>query len=190
MKGVDLVIACDVETAFTDAAAVFGPQKGASPKQVELLSRRLASLMDGYRNDYGVDLRDVTGAGAAGGLAGGLFVLGGQIVRGVDAVVEEVGLEDRIEAADLVITGEGFLDAASFAGKVVGGITELGEWAGKPVFIVVGDADADGLAAAQAQPNAPQVVSLTATHGEDAAHGFTAELISSAVSQYLQSVRR
>lgn len=187
MKGVKLEIACDVETAFTEAAAVFGQQKGASPKQVELLTRRLVSLLDTYRTDYDVDLDGVSGAGAAGGLAGGLVVLGGQIVRGIDAVAEAVELDDRIEAVDLVITGEGFLDGASFAGKVVGGIVERAGWSDKPVLVIVGDADGDGLAAAARCDPSPAVISLTAQHGEDAARADTVALIRSEVSCYLQS---
>lgn len=189
MKSVELVIACDVETEFTDAAAVFAPQKGASPKQVELLSRRLITLLDGYRNDYGVDLEGVAGAGAAGGLAGALMVLGGRIVRGIDAVAEAVELEDRLEEVDVVITGEGFLDAASFAGKVVGGVLELAEWANKPALVVVGDADDDGLAAAIERDPSPDVISLSGRHGEAAARARTTELIQSEVAAYLSSFR-
>ena len=190
MKGVDLVIACDVETWFTDAAAIFGPQKGATAKQVELLSRRLVTLMDGYRNDYGVDLADVAGAGAAGGLAGGLVVLGGRIVRGIDAVADAVELDDRLEIADAVITGEGFLDGASFAGKVVGGVVERAEWANKPVAVIVGDSDADGLAAAAACDPSPTVISLTAAHGEDAARADTVALVRAATARYLGALAR
>jgi glycerate kinase len=188
MKGVELLIACDVDTPFTDAASVFGPQKGASPKQVELLERRLITLLSGYRDDYAIDLTDVEGAGAAGGLAGGLVVLGGRIVRGVDAVADEVELDDRIEASDLVVTGEGFLDAASFAGKVVGGMVERAEWAKRPVVVVVGDADDAGLAAAAACPSPPHVISLTALHGEDAAQAFTTQLVRDEVLRYLESL--
>jgi glycerate kinase len=189
MKGVDLVVACDVETLFVDAARVFAPQKGATPKQVELLERRLLTLQDGYRTDYEVDLSDVVGAGAAGGLAGGLVVLGGKIMSGIEAVAEHLELDDRIEAADLIVTGEGFLDAASFAGKVVGGIVEHAEWADKPVLVIVGDADDEGLAAAAACPVAPTVVSLTEHYGEDAARADTEALIAREVSNFLSSFR-
>ncbi|HVT78630.1 MAG TPA: glycerate kinase [Acidimicrobiales bacterium] len=189
MKGVELVIACDVETLFVDAARVFGPQKGASPKQVELLERRLASLQEGYRADYGVDLADVIGAGAAGGLAGGLVVLGGTIMPGIEAVADHVDLDDRIEEADLVITGEGFLDGASFAGKVVGGIVERASWSATPVLVVVGDADDEGLAAAEACASPPDVVSLTARFGEDASRADTEALIALVVAEYLGGFR-
>jgi glycerate kinase len=190
MKAVDLVIACDVETLFVDAARVFAPQKGATAKQVELLERRLATLQDGYRDDYGVDLTDVIGAGAAGGLAGGLVVLGGKIMSGVDAVAEHLDLDDRIEAADLVVTGEGFLDGASFAGKVVGGLVERAEWGETPVLVIVGDADEEGLAAAAACSVAPTVVSLTERYGEDAARGDTENLVAQETANVLASTRQ
>ncbi len=76
LRGVELVVACDVRTSFVDAAAVFGPQKGASPSQVELLTRRLERLADVYVHDHGVDVRPLVGGGAAGGLAGGLAAAG------------------------------------------------------------------------------------------------------------------
>lgn len=187
LKGSELIVACDVETLFVDAARIFGPQKGATPKQVELLGRRLATLLEAYQTDYGVDLSDVPGAGAAGGLAGALMVLGGQIVRGVDAVADAVELDDRIEEADVVITGEGFLDGASFAGKVVGGIVERADWASKPVCVLVGDADAEGLGAAALCEPPPEVISLTARHGEDAARARTTELIRDEVARFLRA---
>ena len=186
MKGVELVIACDVATPFLDAARVFAPQKGASPKQVELLERRLATLLDGYRRDYGVDLSNVAGAGAAGGLAGGLVVLGGRIESGIDAVAEHVEFDDRVEDADLVVTGEGFLDAASFAGKVVGGVIERASWTNKPVLLIVGAADEEGLTAARRCEQPPTVVSLTTLHGEEAARARTLELVEREVARYLR----
>ena len=73
----EVIVACDVVTvAFTDAARLFAPQKGASAAQVEVLSHRLASLAARYRRETGVDVTSVPGAGAAGGLAGGLLALG------------------------------------------------------------------------------------------------------------------
>jgi glycerate kinase len=190
LKGVELVIACDVDTNFLDAARVFAPQKGATPKQVELLERRLVSLMDGYRADYGVDLDGVEGAGAAGGLAGGLLMLGGRVVRGIDAVADAIELDDRVEEADLLITGEGFLDGASFAGKVVGGVVERADWASKRVCVIVGDADEEGLGAARLCEPPPDVISLTERHGEDAARAETATLIRSEVAAYLRGLRQ
>jgi glycerate kinase len=123
--GVPVTVACDVATAFADAAAVYGPQKGASPAQVGLLTRRLEQLAGVYRDRTGVDVSTLESAGAAGGLAGGLAAIGARLEPGFDVVAELVGLEDALGRADLVVTGEGKLDATSFAGKVVGGVLDL-----------------------------------------------------------------
>jgi glycerate kinase len=143
LRGVNLLVACDVTTRFVDAAPVFGPQKGASPAQVRMLSGRLDRLVQVYRDEFGVDVSDIEGAGAAGGLAGALAALGGRLVPGFDLVADEIDLYDTLATADLVITGEGHMDAQSFEGKVVGGVQELCATLGKPVGAVVGDADDD-----------------------------------------------
>jgi glycerate kinase len=164
LRGVKLEAACDVRTAFVDAARVFAPQKGASPAQVALLTRRLERLIEVYRRDFGVDVGPLVGAGAAGGLAGGLAVLGGELVSGFDLVAEEIGLSDRVEAADLVVTGEGFLDEESFDGKVVGEVLSLAREVGRPVLAVVGEV-LDGVAV----PAGMQVASLVERCGRVAA---------------------
>ena len=140
LHNVELVVACDVTTLFLDAAAVFAPQKGASPAQVALLGRRLHRLAQVYEEDYGTDVRPLVGGGAAGGLAGGLGAIGATLVPGFEVVAEAVELAERIEGADLVVTGEGFLDDQSFQGKAVGGVVELAAEAGIPVLVVVGEA--------------------------------------------------
>jgi glycerate kinase len=145
-RSVELEVACDVRTRFVDAAAVFAPQKGASPAQVGMLTARLAQLAQRYRAELGVDVTELVGGGAAGGLAGGLAALGGRIVPGFELVAEHVDLPARIGAADAVVTGEGYLDPQSLDGKVVGGVCELAAAAGKPVVVVVGDADPDVVA--------------------------------------------
>ena len=141
LRGIEVLVACDVTTRFTDAAKVFGPQKGASPAQIEWLTGRLSALAERYRTDYGVDVSDIPGAGAAGGLAGALAALGGRLVPGFDLIADEIDLADRLDAADLVITGEGYLDEQSFDGKVVGGVCHLGDMARRRVRILVGDGD-------------------------------------------------
>lgn len=143
LRGVELLVACDVTTPFTRAADVFGPQKGASPAQVAMLTGRLERLVQIYRTEHGVDVAELPGAGAAGGLAGGLAALGGRLVPGFELVADEVDLHDRIATADLVITGEGRLDATSFSGKVVGGVQAIAASLGVPVGAVVGVADDD-----------------------------------------------
>jgi glycerate kinase len=143
LRGVQLLVACDVRTRFVDAAAVFGPQKGASPAQVKLLSGRLERLAQMYQHEFGVDVREVQGSGAAGGLAGGLVALGGRLLPGFDLVADELDLHDAVADADIVITGEGYCDEQSFEGKVVGGVQALAETAGKRFGAVVGDVAAD-----------------------------------------------
>ena len=125
LGGVPVTVACDVRTQFLDAATVFGPQKGASPAQVGLLTRRLEHAAGLYRDRLGSDVTGWEGGGAAGGLAGGLAAIGATIEPGFDAVAEVVGLQVALERADLVVTGEGKLDRTSFDGKVVGGVLEL-----------------------------------------------------------------
>ena len=138
LKAVELIVACDVRTRFLDAADVFAPQKGATPSQVRLLRGRLERLADVYQHDHGIDVRDLDGSGAAGGLAGGLAAAGARLESGFDVVADEVELLDRLEHADLVITGEGFLDAESFEGKVVGGVAAMAADLGIPVLAVAG----------------------------------------------------
>ncbi len=138
-RGVEIVVACDVRTRFVDAAQVFAPQKGATRAQVELLRRRLERLAQVYAHDYGVDVRELPRAGAAGGLAGALATMGARLVDGFEFVADAVGLDEQLEGVDLVVTGEGFLDAQSFEGKVVGGVTGLAAALAVPVLVIAGD---------------------------------------------------
>jgi glycerate kinase len=144
LGAVPVTVACDVTTPFLDAATVFAPQKGASDAQVALLTRRLASLADQYEQRTGVDVRTVPGAGAAGGLAGGLAALGAELEPGFDVVAGAAGLDRALEDVDLVVTGEGRLDATSFAGKVVGGVLEWATDAGVDhVAVIAGQVTAE-----------------------------------------------
>jgi glycerate kinase len=122
LQGMKVTVACDVETTFADAAKVFAPQKGATDAQISLLTRRLQMLADRYRARTGVDISQLTGSGAAGGLAGALAAIGAELAPGFEVIAEAVGLEAAMEGADLAMTGEGKLDASSLAGKVVGGM--------------------------------------------------------------------
>ena len=141
IRSVELQVACDVQTRFVQAAEVFAPQKGATPAQVQLLAARLNRLAEDYLAEYGVDVRDVDGTGAAGGLAGALLAVGGRLLGGFDLVADHVELHERLSAADVVVTGEGYLDSQSLEGKVVGSICELASEAGVPIIVIAGDAD-------------------------------------------------
>jgi glycerate kinase len=178
--GVEIVVACDVRTPFVEAADRFAPQKGASTAQAKLLARRLESLADTYERERGIDVRTLAGSGAAGGLAGGLAAAGATLVSGFDLVAEEVELDEHIEGADLVITGEGFLDEESFEGKVVGGVNERAEAAGVPVVAVVGQV-LDGM------EGRIEAISLVARFGEDRAMADTLACIQEVVAARLRA---
>jgi glycerate kinase len=143
LAGVEIVVGCDVRTRFLDAAAVFSPQKGASVAQVTLLTRRLERLAQIYLERFNVDVNGLEGSGAAGGLAGGLAALGATLVPGFDVVAERIDLAARIEGADLIVTGEGLLDAESFHGKAVGGVVALAREVGVPVVVIAGAAEGE-----------------------------------------------
>jgi glycerate 2-kinase len=184
LRAVRLIVACDVRTRFVDAARVFAPQKGASAAQVELLHRRLERLAQVYEQSYGIDVRDIPGSGAAGGLAGGLAAAGASLVAGFDVVADEIDLHDRIDGADLVVTAEGFLDEQSFEGKVVGGVAELAASCDVPVLAVVGEI-LDGVEI----PAGLEVVSLVERFGADRAHAETTACIEAVVAERLVALR-
>jgi glycerate 2-kinase len=121
------------------ATRTFGPQKGGTPEQLELLERALMRLADVVGRDLGCDFRETPGAGAAGGLGFGLMSFCDASVRpGFDVVAELVGLRAAIERADVVITGEGRLDEQTLEGKVPAGVARLAGEMGKRVFAIVG----------------------------------------------------
>jgi len=140
LRGAEVVVACDVSTAFVDAAAVFGPQKGADPTVVGVLEERLERLARRYRDAREVDVRAMPGSGAAGGLAGGLAAYGARLVPGAALVADVAGLRSALATASLVLTGEGRLDATSLAGKVVGHVLDEARSVDVPVGVVAGDA--------------------------------------------------
>jgi len=178
LRRCEITVACDVTTSFLDAAEVFAPQKGATASQVELLRRRLERLAQIYLDEHGVDVTSIVGAGAAGGLAGGLAAIGATLVSGFDAVAEEQGLEDLIEDADLVVTGEGFLDAQSFEGKVVGGVAEMAGSLGVPVLAIAGEVYDDAAAKVD-------TVSLVERFGDERARADTLACVTEVVAERL-----
>lgn len=114
--GVPLLVACDVRSPLLDAARVFAPQKGATPAQVAELERRLAG------DDALAPYASLPGAGAGGGLGAALASLGGRLVEGAELVLDALGFDERARGADLVVTGEGVVDATTFAGKAPGAV--------------------------------------------------------------------
>jgi glycerate kinase len=138
---VELVAATDVDAPLLGpygASAVFGPQKGASPAQVQALDAALACWADVVEQHLGVSARELPGAGAAGGLGFALLALGAHRRAGFDVVADAVGLTARIAAVDLVITGEGSFDASSLTGKVVSGVAARAAGQCMPCVVLAG----------------------------------------------------
>jgi len=111
---VPTVVLCDVRTRLADAARLFGPQKGASEVDVDVLERRLAAM------DDLAPYADLPGSGAAGGLGAALAAIGGDLVPGAPAVLDLVGFDERLAGHDLVVTGEGQIDRTTAEGKAPG----------------------------------------------------------------------
>jgi glycerate 2-kinase len=160
-----VVVATDVDNPLTGpegAAVVYGPQKGATPQDVLLLDRALRHLAAVVHRDLGLDLRDVPGAGAAGGLGAGLVAfLGAHLRPGVEVVIDAVGLRDQLRRADLAVTGEGALDEQSLRGKVPAGVIEAARAAGIPVVVACGRASV--------RPDGVEVFDLVRRFGEERA---------------------
>jgi glycerate kinase len=140
-----LTVLCDVATPYEDAAVVFGPQKGADPKMVERLTERLDEIASTLPRDP----RGVPMTGCAGGLSGALWSAhGADLVSGADFVLDLLDFDRLLGDADLVITGEGRLDAQSAAGKIVGVVATRCRTARVPCVAVVGQSALDKAAVA------------------------------------------
>ena len=147
IAGTEIVVACDVSNPLTGpqgASYIYGPQKGADGAMVEKLDRNLVHFAELIRDQLGKEVSGVPGAGAAGGLGAGLMAfLDARLVRGFDMIAGVVGLEEKISGADLVITGEGKMDAQTRFGKTPFGVAQMAKEQGKPVIGVAGTLDED-----------------------------------------------
>ena len=142
-----IIAAADVRNPLlgeNGATRVFGPQKGATSEEIDMLERALTKFANVVSKDLGVDYRDEAGAGAAGGLGFGLMSFCSAVIRpGFDVVAESVGLESKMKDVDVVITGEGSLDRQTLEGKTPAGVARLARKLGKRVFAIVGRASED-----------------------------------------------
>ncbi|WP_369581594.1 glycerate kinase [Kingella oralis] len=147
LQHVVLEVACDVNNPLCGekgAAAVFAPQKGATPDMVLTLDRNLAHFAQIIQRDTGKDIASGAGTGAAGGMGGGVLLLPrAELKSGVQIVIDYVQLADKIRDADWVITGEGRMDAQSVHGKTPIGVARVAKQFGKPVIALVGCLCAD-----------------------------------------------
>lgn len=135
-------VACDVDNPLLGpdgAARVYGPQKGAKPGDLAALEANLSRLAEIVKRDLGADVTDLPGGGAAGGLGAGLVAfLGAVLCPAAEIVIDAVDLREHLKGADLVLTGEGKLDAQTARGKVVAGVAHEASFAGVPVVALVG----------------------------------------------------
>ncbi|MFC6885523.1 MULTISPECIES: glycerate kinase [Actinomadura] len=169
VRAVRLRVACDVTNPLVGpagAAAVFGPQKGATPGQIQELDAALGTFADVVAATTGARVHDLPGAGAAGGTCGGLAgLLGAEPARGAELVADTVGLPDALSGAGLVLTGEGRLDGQSAGGKVVSVVAGLARERGIPAVALAGglagpldDLHALGLTAAFSLADGPRAL--------------------------------
>ncbi len=185
-------VACDVSNPLTGpegASAVYGPQKGATPKMVEQLDAALRNFARVVERDIGVSVDAVPGSGAAGGLGGGMMAfLKGTLRAGVDIVLDQVGLDVKLEGADLVITGEGQIDFQTVYNKAPIGVARRAKQRGIPVIAIAGslgkgfkDVHAEGIDAVVSILRAPMTL--------DEASARSGDLIADAVAQALRFMK-
>lgn len=142
LQQVEILVACDVDNPLCGekgASAVFGPQKGATPEIVQQLDRALFHFSDIVQQDLDLNIREQAGAGAAGGMGGGLLLLPNvQLKAGVQIIIDAVHLNEQIKDADLIITGEGRMDSQTVHGKTPIGVAKAAKLFNKPVIAIVG----------------------------------------------------
>ena len=128
IKDVQFKVACDVKNPFygkEGAAYVYGPQKGASKEEVALLDEGLQNLAQVILKEFGKDVQNIPGSGAAGGMGGGSVVfLGATLTSGIDLIKEMALFDESIHDADWIITGEGQLDSQTLSGKTIAGVLD------------------------------------------------------------------
>lgn len=141
------VVACDVSTPFwgyDGATRIFAAQKGAGKEEIEILEGGMSSFAAMIKKQYGIDLQDIPGSGAAGGTGGALYAfLGARLTSGADLVLDYAGFEDAIKDADLIITGEGKIDSQTFRGKLPAAIHKRAAAGNVPVVAIGGIVDLD-----------------------------------------------
>ena len=190
--GARFSVACDVSNPLTGpegASAVYGPQKGATPDLVEQLDAALKNFAGVVERDIGTSIDTVPGSGAAGGLGGGMMAfLGGSLRAGVDIVLDHVGLDEKLEGADLVITGEGQLDFQTVYNKAPVGVAWRAKQRNIPVIAICGslgkgfeDVHAEGIDAVASIICAPMTL--------DEASVRSGELIADAVAEAMRFMK-
>ena len=142
INNVEVLVACDVQNTLCGiqgASAVYGPQKGARLSDISLLDKALLRFGKAIQTSLGIDVFDLPGGGAAGGLGAGLVAFcGATLKRGIDLVLQVTGFDDHVQGADLVVTGEGRIDRQVRFGKALSGVVGQAKRHNVPVVAVVG----------------------------------------------------
>ncbi|MDR0381030.1 MAG: glycerate kinase [Oscillospiraceae bacterium] len=143
LRDVETIAMCDIDNPLCGpdgAAHVFGPQKGADPATVALLDSGLAHMAAVVKRDLGADILDLPGAGAAGGMGGGMAAfLNARLQMGIETILDTVSFDSLLSGADIVFSGEGRIDSQSLRGKVVIGVARRAKSAGVPLVVLAGD---------------------------------------------------
>lgn len=142
IKDIEFISMCDVDNPLCGklgASAVFAPQKGADEDMVKLLDEGLAHLAKIIKRDLHIAVKDIKGAGAAGGLgAGSIAFLQSKLTKGIDVILDTIKFDELVSKADIVFTGEGKFDSQSLHGKVVMGVANRSQKYKTPVIVVTG----------------------------------------------------
>lgn len=143
LSGVEIVSMCDIDNplcGLTGAAHVFGPQKGADEEEVNLLDKGLENLAEVVKRDLKLDIKNLPGSGAAGGMGGGMVAFfESELKMGIEVVLDTVEFDSLLEGTDMVFTGEGKIDSQSLRGKVVIGVARHTKKFNVPLVAIVGD---------------------------------------------------
>lgn len=178
----EFIVACDVDSPFygpKGAAYVYAPQKGASPQTVDRLDHGLKHFADIIQRTTGKDISDMPGAGAAGGLGGAFKAfLNAELRKGADMVLDAIGFDEIIRDADLVITGEGKIDAQTLAGKLPYAVARRASEANIPVIAICGKAEVDAL------PGFRSIIQVTPAD-QPIAHAMLPEVASANIASCL-----
>lgn len=142
IKDIEFISMCDVDNPLCGrlgASAVFAPQKGADEDMVKSLDEGLAHLAKIIKRDLHIEVKDIKGAGAAGGLgAGSIAFLQSKLTKGIDVILDTINFDELVSKADIVFTGEGKFDSQSLHGKVVMGVANRSQKYKTPVIVVTG----------------------------------------------------
>jgi glycerate kinase len=147
LAGCRIEVACDVTNPLTGeagASAVFGPQKGATPEMIARLDKALAHYAEIIARDLDIDVLNLAGGGAAGGMGAALYAFcGAELRQGIEIVTDALALDKHVRGADLVITGEGRIDSQTVHGKVPVGVAKVAKRYNIPVIGIAGSLTAD-----------------------------------------------